>query len=209
MLKVGITGGIGTGKSEVCKILEQLGSPVFYADNVAKDLLNTNPKIISQVKQIFGNHIYERQGKLDKKLLAKKIFFDESLKSKLENIVHPVVIEYILDQFKKIQEKSNNLLAFVEAALIFETNFNQKLDYTIVVDADMEKCINRVMKRDNVQREDVISRIKNQMDPHKKVKLADFVIHNNSTIDDLKKNVIFIHNLLTKIANTRYELKRS
>lgn len=209
MLKVGITGGIGTGKSEVCKIIEDLGSPVLYADDVAKELLNTNPKIKSYVKKIFGDQIYNSQGKVDKKLLAKKIFFDENLKIQLENIVHPIVIKHIQDQFKKIQEGSDKSLAFVEAALIFETNFNKYLDYTITVVSDIENCIKRVMERDNVQREDVLSRMKNQMDPQKKAMLADFVIYNNSTLDELKKNVTFIYNLLRKIADRSYELKRT
>lgn len=209
MLKIGITGGIGTGKSEVCKILEQLGAYVLYADDLAKDLLDSNPNVRAQVKKIFGDQIFNNQGKVDKKLLAKKIFFDENLKTQLENIIHPIVIEHILNQFKNIQENSNKPLAFVEAALIFEANFNQYLDYTIVVDSDIENCIARVMKRDNVQKEDVLSRIKNQMDPKKKLMLADFIIRNNSTLDELKKNVTFIYTLLTKIANKSHELKRT
>lgn len=207
MLKIGITGGIGTGKSEVCKILEESGATVLYADSIAKNLLDSDKSIKSQVKKIFGNEIYDQNDRIDRKLLAKKIFLDSNLKKQLESIVHPVVINFILKAFQEIEEKKDKTVVFVEAALIFETGFNENLNYTIVVDSDIETCIARVMKRDKVSRDDVLNRIKSQVEQKEKIKLADFVIHNNSTIDELKKNVHFIYKLLLKIAEKNYGTK--
>ncbi|RCK77357.1 MAG: Dephospho-CoA kinase [Ignavibacteriae bacterium] len=207
MLKIGITGGIGTGKSEVCKILEESGATVLYADSIAKNLLDSDKSVKSQVKKIFGNEIYDQNDRIDRKLLAKKIFLDSNLKRQLESIVHPVVINFILKAFQEIEEKKDKTVVFVEAALIFETGFNENLNYTIVVDSDIETCIARVMKRDKVSRDDVLNRIKFQVEQKEKIKLADFVIHNNSTIDELKKNVHFIYKLLLKIAEKNYGTK--
>ncbi len=209
MLKIGITGGIGTGKSEVCKILEELGAPVLYADVIAKNLLDTDENIKSEIKKLFGVDIYDHNNKINRKLLAKKIFLNDDYKNKLENIVHPVVTNSILKIFKNLEVKKDTPLIFVEAALIYETGFNKNLDYTIVINSDIETCINRVMKRDNVSRDDVINRIKSQIHQKKKVELADFVIHNNSTIEDLKKNVKFIFDLLMKIKANKHESKRT
>lgn len=101
MLKIGITGGIGSGKSEVCKIIEKLGSKVIYADNLAKDILDTDEEVKKRVKKEFGEDIYLSEGSVDRKKLAKLIFNDETLKSNLENIIHPNVIKHIQNIFKK------------------------------------------------------------------------------------------------------------
>ena len=201
MLKVGITGCIGSGKTEVCKILEELGAPVIYADTIAKDLLDEDEGVKRQVIKLFGTQAYNAVGKVDRKLLARKIFFDEKLKHQLEKIVHPVVIEYILKKISEIQNNLNYKVAFVEAALIFETEFHKNLDYTIVVDSDIDLCVERVIKRDKISKQEVINRIKSQLNPQKKLQLADFIIKNNSSLAELKQNVKFIYNLLIKISN--------
>lgn len=200
MLKVGITGSIGSGKSEVCKIFKKFGSPILYADDIAKDLLFTNEIVKKRIRFEFEEDFYDVDGVIDKKKLAKLIFFDRNLKTKLENIVHPYVIDYTRKQFKKFESSNEYKIIFLEAALIYESGADELLDYVVVVTADQEKCINRVIERDKVNRDDVLGRMNSQMDPKQKTELADFVIHNDGDISSLIRNVEFIYKLLLKIS---------
>ncbi|MDP2209308.1 MAG: dephospho-CoA kinase [Bacteroidota bacterium] len=207
MLKVGITGGIGSGKSAVCKIIEKFGNPILYADDIAKELLFTNDAVKKRIRYEFDEDIYDEKGSIDKKKLAKLIFFDSKLKTKLENIVHPFVIDYVKKQFKKFESSNEYKIIFLEAALIYESGVDELLDYVVVVNADQERCINRVIERDKTSRDDVLGRINAQMDPKQKVEMADFVIHNNGDINSLNTNVEFIYKLLLKISETQNGLK--
>lgn len=202
MLKVGITGGIGTGKSEVCRIFEKLGSVIIYADDLAKELLDTDKSIKQKVRKTFGEDIYSSDEKLNRKKMARLIFLDESLKVNLEKIVHPVVIQKIIDKFEQLDKLKQHKLVFLEAALIYETGIDELLDYVIVVDAAEDVCIKRVMQRDNVGENEVVLRIKAQIPAADKVGLADFVIHNNNEMRQLETNVKFFYNLLTQMAKS-------
>lgn len=203
MLKVGITGGIGTGKSEVCRMLEELGAKVLYADNISKNLLDTEPTIKARVKKVFGEDIYGHDNLLDRKKLAKLIFFDLTLKEKIENIVHPKVVDFVLKVFDKYEKSEKQKVVFLEAALIYEAEVDKILDYVIVIDAPEDICIQRVVKRDMSNSDAVISRIKSQMEPEKKVKMADFVIKNYGDINKLETNVKFLYKLLNQIADKK------
>jgi dephospho-CoA kinase len=203
MLKIGITGGIGSGKSEVCKILEMLGSKVFYADDLAKDILNTDENVKRKVKKEFGGEIYSSDGLINTKRMAKSVFFDEGLKVKLENIIHPIVINNIREEFQRLENASVHLMVFVEAALIYETHVDKIFDYVVVVNASEEHCISRVMSRDDSKKEDVIKRVEAQMSPTRKMERADFVIHNNEDKHKLEEKVVFIFNLLNHIAKNK------
>lgn len=202
MLKVGITGGIGTGKSEVCRIFEKLGSVIIYADDLAKEILDTDESIKQKVRKAFGKELYNADGKLNRKKMARLVFLDESLKVNLEKIVHPVVIQQIIEKFKQLEKSNKHKLVFLEAALIYETGIDELLDYVIVVDAAEDVCIKRVMQRDNVGKDEVVLRIKAQMPAAEKVGLADFVIHNNNEKRQLETNVKFFHNLLNQMAKS-------
>ncbi len=203
MLKVGITGGIGSGKSAVCKIIEKFGNPILYADDIAKELLFTNDVVKKRIRYEFDEDIYDEKGSIDKKKLAKLIFFDSKLKTKLENIVHPFVIDYVKKQFKKFESSNEYKIIFLEAALIYESGVDEFLDYVVVVNAEKERCINRVIERDKTSRDEVLGRINAQMDPKQKAEMADFVIHNNGDINSLNTNVNFIYKLLLKISETQ------
>lgn len=205
MLKIGITGGIGSGKSEICKIIEKLGSKVIYADDLAKDVLDNDEGVKKRVKKKFGEDIYLSEGRVDRKKLAKLIFNDESLKLNLEKIVHPNVIKHIQKIFNKLEGKHKTQLIFLEAALIYESRVNEILDYVIVVYAPEELCIKRVMNRDNTKCEDVLSRLKSQMLPEIKISKADFIIHNDEDLSKLETKVKFIHNILNKLAEKSNE----
>jgi dephospho-CoA kinase len=172
--KIGITGGIGAGKSTVCSIIEHLGHPVYYADIEAKRLLIEDPELVQGLIRLCGPDVYV-DGGLNRKLLASKIFQNEQLLKLVNELVHPKVYE----DFVQWCEIQTNDLLFYEAAILFETGSNSKLDSTILVVADTEKRIERVMKRDQVTRDQVLERIEKQWSQERKIKLASFLIQNN------------------------------
>jgi dephospho-CoA kinase len=175
MLKVGITGGIGSGKSTACKVFTAIGIPVFYADPEAKLLMHTNPEIRKQLISTFGEAVYLPDSTINRNYLAGIVFSDANLLAKLNSIVHPAVRQ----AFEEWCLTKNTPYVLHEAAILFETGFNKLMDKTIAVVAKEEERIERVMKRDNIPSELVRERIKNQMSDEEKIKLADFVISNN------------------------------
>jgi dephospho-CoA kinase len=193
MIKVGITGGIGSGKTTVCEIFKSLGIPIYNADDRAKQLMLKEP-IKSQLIALFGEDVYAKNGTLNRPFLANKVFQDKFALEELNAIVHPVTIHDGKSWFVE-QEKMGFPYAIKEAALLFESNSNQLVDYVIVVTAPLELRIQRVIDRDTSTRESVISRINNQWSEEKKLALADFVIQNNGTIH-LTPQVAEIHNIL-------------
>lgn len=175
MIKVGITGGIGSGKSTACKVFSFLGIPVFEADIVAKQLMNTNPEIRSKLIDLFGTSVYLPDHTIDRKYLAGIVFNDASLLAQLSKIVHPEVHKSFENWYRN--QRSPYILH--ESAILFETGFYKLMDKSIAVVANENQRIERVMKRDKITHELVKQRIKNQLNDEDKIKLADFVIGNN------------------------------
>jgi len=175
MIKVGITGGIGSGKSTVCKVFRALGIPVFEADSIAKHLMNADPKIRMQLINVFGPSVYLSDHTIDRKFLAGIVFNDPFLLAQLNAIVHPAV-QKAFDEWCSIQKTPYVLH---EAAILFESGFYKMMDKTIAVVANEEERIERVMKRDKITKELVKQRIQNQLNDAERIKLADFVISNN------------------------------
>ena len=190
--KIGITGGIGTGKTSACKLFEQLDIPVFYADYEAKWLMMNKAEIKSELISLFGEQAY-LDGELNRGFLAQKIFSDATLKSKMEQIIHPAVALHFKEWADKHKDKQYVLK---EAALIYETRGEEKLDAVIVVHADEQIRIQRVMSRDQSTEAQVQDRIKNQMDQMIKVKKADFLIENNDDLAALKTAVEEAHHTI-------------
>ena len=191
--KVGITGGIGSGKTTVCKIFEFLGVPIFYSDEVAKNILVTNQNVIRQIQEVFGEEAYNLDSTYNKQFVASKIFNDKSLLLKLNSIIHPIVIEENLiwnDKYKDSPYIIN------ESALIFESGKYKLFDKIIVVYCPEYIKIDRVMKRDNLNKDQVQERIKNQLADIEKIRLSDMVIINNNEIS-LLSQIHYIHNKLT------------
>ena len=174
MKKVGLTGGIGSGKTFVAEVFKRIGLPVFHADLEAKNCLVEDLNLINEVKKNFGSDIYEN-GLLKKKKLADIIFNDIDSLHQLNSLVHPVVKKRFEDWC--ISQKSD--LVIKEAAIIFESSSNLSLDDIICVSANEDLRIKRVIERDRCSYADVISRIKVQMSQSAKEKLSDFVIYNN------------------------------
>jgi len=175
MLKIGITGGIGSGKSTVSRIFELLGVPVYYADDRAKDIMVRDPELIAQIKYHFGEEIYDAQGALNRKLLGSIVFNDKDKLAVLNSLVHPATIRDS-DNWANQQQTPYVLK---EAALLFETESFHHLDKIIAVFAPQPLRVHRVMKRDNVTRNEVLARMYKQIDETIKMRLSDFVIHND------------------------------
>ncbi|MBK6282318.1 MAG: dephospho-CoA kinase [Draconibacterium sp.] len=175
-IKIGVTGGIGSGKSTVCKIFRLLDIPVFEADRVANELINSNVEIRNELVLLFGNKIYEPDNKLNRKMLADLIFNDESLLEKVNNLVHPAV----RNEFMLWHQKQNSKYVVHEAAILFESGFYKMMDFTILVSAPKELRIERVVKRNKIQPEMVESRINKQWNDEDKLKLASFELVNDN-----------------------------
>ncbi len=175
MIKVGITGGIGSGKTTVCKVFRVLGIPVFEADTTAKQLMNTDAELRKNLIGLFGTAVYQPDQTIDRKYLAGIVFTNPSLLAQLNELVHPVVRK-AFEEWCLIQHSPYVLH---EAAILFESGFYSMMDKTITVVTSEKQRIERVVKRDRLTVELVKQRMRNQWSDDEKIKLADFVIGNN------------------------------
>jgi len=196
MLKVGITGGIGCGKSEVCRMLEKLGIPIIHADAVAKMLADENELIRRELKQAFGDDIYLIDGGLDRKKVASIIFSDEAAKQRINRIIHPHVLEYQKNALLKLEQSGKVNIAGVEAALIFEAGSEHQFDVIVTVAATRETVMSRLRNRDGLSEHEIQQRMDSQMPIEEKIKRADFVIHNDGPLDELNQKVKRLFNWL-------------
>ena len=174
MLKIGLTGGIGSGKTTVSQIFSVLGIPVFYADDVAKNMMNENEHVKQSIIDLFGKDAY-KANTLNRKYIADIVFNDAFKLEQLNALVHPVTIAAAAAWMNK----QTTAYIVKEAALMFESAAAANLDYVIGVYAPQVLRLQRVMHRDNVKREEVIARMNNQIDETIKMKLCDFVIVND------------------------------
>ena len=188
MLKVGITGGIGSGKTHICQLFQQLGVPVYNADERAKNLMNNDPTVRQGLVDTFGPEVFNKDG-LNRDFLAQVVFKDKVKLKKLNNIVHPAVAQDAQAWHLRHNDKPYTIK---EAALLFETGSFKELDKTILVHAKEDERILRVMKRDQVSKEKVLARIKNQFTDLVKMEHADFIINNDGK-REIKKMVEKIH----------------
>lgn len=171
---IGITGGIGSGKSVVAKILISMGYPVYNSDDRAKELINSNPELIAKIKSEFGSDIYTNLV-LDRKKMAEIVFNNPNKLAALNGLVHPAVGK----DFESWKNSRTTQFVFKEAAILFETGIYKDMDSVILVTAPISIRIDRVQKRDNASKEEIENRMKNQWSDEKKIKLSDFVIDNS------------------------------
>jgi dephospho-CoA kinase len=188
-LKIGVTGGIGSGKTLVSGIFKKFGTPIYNADDRAKWLISNNPKIVKKVLDLFGPEAYISH-ELNRTLIAKQVFKNKSLLTKLNAIVHPVVF----DDFDAWYDSQNFPYVLKEAALLFESGSYKDLDAIVTIDAPIEIRLKRASIRDNKSEEEIIGRIKNQYPSEIKVARADFVI-NNDGITPILPQVLMLHKL--------------
>ncbi len=191
MKRIGLTGGIGSGKSTVARILIAMGYPVYFSDDRSKSLTDTHPEIRQGLTELIGNHIY-KGNQLDRSALALAIFSDEALRVKVNQLIHPIVR---LD-FDGWVDEQNHEIVFNEAAILFETGAAERFDAMVLVTAPEELRISRVMQRDQCTREEVVNRINQQWMDEQKIKLADAVIVN----DDVQPLIKQVENMLIQLA---------
>lgn len=174
MLRIGLTGGIGSGKSTIARIFETLGIPVYYADDAARKIMNTDETLKQTILHHFGKDSY-KDGILDRKYIAAIVFNDKEKLELLNSLIHPVTIK---DAEEWMQQQTAPY-AIKEAALLFESGASENLDYIIGVYAPQHLRVQRVMKRDKLPVEEIMKRISRQVDEEMKMKLCNFIITNN------------------------------
>ncbi len=187
-LKIGITGGIGSGKSTVAKIIRDSGYLVLDADSIAKEIMSTDESVKREIKSEFGEESY-KGNELNKDYLASSVFTSVESIIKINSIIHPPTIKKIDELMNKELQKKD--LAFVEAALIFESEMDEMLDYVLLVTASEKVRIDRIVKRDSFTEQQVIERMKFQMPENEKESLADFVLKNESNLEELESKTKF------------------
>ena len=175
MKKIGITGGIGVGKTYVSDILRKLDYPVYNSDEVSKKIMNTNLELIKLIKNEFGEDIYTSDNKLNSSRLSSLVFSDRLILTKINSIVHP----FIFDHFKLWCLKQSSSIVFKEAAILFESGANNDLDAVICISADDNLRIERIKKRDGRTEEDIRLIISSQIDQVRKEEMSDYKIINN------------------------------
>ncbi len=196
MLKVGLTGGIGSGKSEVSSLFKEWGAHIFDADSISKNILNNNKIAQSEIIAEFGTDILNKDNKIEKSKLARIAFQDENHQLRLNAIIHPYVFSKIDSEFDIVLSKSKHEIFCVDAALIYESGADTHMDYVVVVTSHLKLRTERVMERGGLTRQEFLRRVDLQWPDEDKVHMADFVIHNNGTKEDLYKEAKNIFSLL-------------
>jgi dephospho-CoA kinase len=196
MLKVGLTGGLGSGKSTASRFFKSLGAFILDADNTAKKLIENDEKVKKELIKEFGTDIMDASSNVDKKKLARVAFQDEDHQQRLNYVVHPYIHNAIDKSFDKTLDQNNSELFIVDAALIYESGYDAHLDYVIVVTAQLKHRMERAMNRNTLTREEILKRIEFQWSEEEKIGLADFVIHNDGTENELGDQIVELYKKL-------------
>ena len=196
MLKVALTGGIGSGKSEVSTLFNKWGAYIFDADEVAKEILDKNKTAQKELILEFGSDVISVEGVIDKKKLSRVAFQNEFNQLKLNTIIHPYVFKEIDMCFEKILNKGHHEIFLIDAALIYESGADTHMDYVIVVTSHLKIRTERVMKRGDLNREEFLKRLDLQWPEKDKIEMANFVIYNNESKAILEKEAKKIYNQL-------------
>ncbi len=185
MLKVGVTGGLGSGKSIVASRFAKLGADVIDADKLARNLIETNKSIKQDLVETFSEEILNHDGEIHRQKLARVAFANEDSQMKLNAIVHPYIIAKIDDEFERIAKISKYKLMILDAALIFEGDLHLKMDYSILVTAPLKIRLQRALDRGGISKDDILRRMDLQMPEDIKMEFADFVIQNTGSQENL------------------------
>jgi dephospho-CoA kinase len=195
--KLGITGGIGSGKTSVCRVFEVLGIPVFSADRAAQEILEKNKDIIAGINSITGKDLYQ-SGNLNRSELASIIFNDAAVLKKVNSLVHPVVF----DHFAKWTLIQSAPYVIMEAAILFESGASSIVDKIATVVAPVEQRVRRIILRNLLSEEQIMERMRNQIDDEERIRKSDFVIYNSEN-DIIIPSVLKIHNEILTFINTQ------
>ncbi len=188
ILKVGLTGGIGSGKSTVSSMVKNQGIPVIDADMISRKVLSSHPEILIKIKETFGEEFFDEEGNFLRRKMGELIFSNKEKKDVYEGIVMPYILK---DIFMEIDEYDNmgEEICVLDAPTLIENNLHEEMDFVIVIAIMKELQISRVMARDEFTREEAINRINNQMSTEEKVKYADYLIDNGDTLEYTKFQV--------------------
>jgi len=191
--KIGITGGIASGKSAVARMVESKGFPVFYSDNVAKSFLVHDSETIKAVKDLIGKDAYYENGEPNKKFIAHQIFGHDDIREKLNHIIHPKV-KIAYDQF--VADHADKKVVFHEAALMYQAGFDKFMDSVIFVTSSVKTRIERALNRDGITKDEILNRIKAQGNLEEFEKQSAFVIKNEGSLEHLESEV---NNVINRI----------
>jgi dephospho-CoA kinase len=204
---IAITGGIGSGQSTVCSLFQKQGCKIIDVDIKAKQIIQKDVLLQKELKKAFGNEIFFKDGSLNRKQLAHLAFRDEVKTLELNKIIHPRMVAEVIEEMETARFSERYPLIIVDAALIFELSLEKMFDAVIVVFANLNNRITRVMKRDDLKRTEVLARVRRQIPLEEKKAWADYVIDNNGTTDDLKKQTERIYEELTDDIQTARRIR--
>ena len=199
MRNIGMTGGIGSGKNQVADIFNQLGFYTIDSDISSRKVMEKGEAAYEKIVSFFGSDILDENDNILRKKLGDIVFSDKAKLKTLENIVHPAIYEYERKERSKIYGKDDKAVVITHAALIIESGSIDKYDALIVISCPDELQVERVMQRDNFSEEKARNIVAHQMPNEERLKYADFIIDNSSTLDDLYNEVKRVHNLITQI----------
>ena len=188
LIKIGLTGGIATGKSTVANIFKRFGIPVINSDEAAREVVVPGTEGYKKVVEAFGKEILLPNGEINRKKLAEIIFSNPEKKKKLEEILHPLIDKDIQQKLQVIEEQGQKLVV-LEVPLLFEKGWDKRMHYTVTVTAPLELQIERLTQRDKIDRKEALKRIKNQMPLEEKIKRSHFVIDNSQGPKELEEQV--------------------
>ncbi len=194
---VAVTGGIGSGQSSVCAFLASQGCKVIDVDLRAKQIIEKDSALQQELRRSFGNDIFDEQGQLKRRLLASLVFGDSEKTRRLNRLVHPRMVAEIVEEMEEARFSQRYPLVVVDAALIFELNMEKMFDAVIVVHADLETRIQRVIIRDGQSRTEILARVQHQIPLEDKIHWATFEIDNNGSVEDSKRQTWNVFEKLT------------
>ncbi len=194
-LKIGLTGGIGSGKSAACKIFSELGVPVIDADDIAHSLVEPGMPAFKEITKIFGNEVIASDGSLDRKIIRDKVFANEIDRKRLESILHPVVYEEIAVRVKNINSK----YCIISIPLLLETDASKTVDRILVIDVPRELQLERAANRDKTNKSDIKAIIDSQISRKDRLSAADDIVDNKGNINDLRKRICDLHEFYSNI----------
>lgn len=185
---IGITGSIGSGKSTVATLVEELGHPVIRADVVSRQMTSKGSPVLDQIEKEFGKGVFGSDGELDRQALSKLVFGNTERLKKLESILHPPIQKHVRD-WRKGREQEGCPMAFYDIPLLYENNLKSQFDSVICVTAGEEQIVQRVQSRSGLSREEILQRLSHQVPMQEKANQSEYVIDNSGNLEDLKKKV--------------------
>jgi len=195
MLLIGVTGGIACGKTEVCKVFQKKGATVLSGDQIGKEVVEKNKKVLKELVQTFGGNILKQDGTLNRRKLGKIAFATKKSRDKLNRIIHPYLLRGLRKRIESLRKKDKEAVVVIDAALIVEWGWEKELDWLIFVESKRKDKIKRLQKQKSYSKKEALDRIRSQLPEIAKKRLADFVIRNDKGLAELriKANRVWKH----------------